>query len=111
MATVKSHIGRILSKLHARDRAQLVIVAYERPAWSPPGHREPLWKMSPPVVLTGGGRSSLEWRPASGAGPDQPRSSHAHIHRLHLHCRRRLDPAAVRPGDEGLPGVRRGGGG
>ncbi|MDQ3901329.1 MAG: response regulator transcription factor, partial [Actinomycetota bacterium] len=27
--TVKTHIGRLLTKLHARDRAQLVIVAYE----------------------------------------------------------------------------------
>jgi DNA-binding NarL/FixJ family response regulator len=29
VATVKSHVGRLLTKLHARDRAQLVIVAYE----------------------------------------------------------------------------------
>jgi DNA-binding NarL/FixJ family response regulator len=29
MATVKTHIGRLLSKLRARDRAQLVIAAYE----------------------------------------------------------------------------------
>jgi DNA-binding NarL/FixJ family response regulator len=29
MATVKSHIGRLLAKLQARDRAQLVIAAYE----------------------------------------------------------------------------------
>ncbi len=29
IATVKTHIGRLLSKLQARDRAQLVIVAYE----------------------------------------------------------------------------------
>ena len=29
LATVKTHIGRLLSKLHARDRAQLVIMAYE----------------------------------------------------------------------------------
>jgi DNA-binding NarL/FixJ family response regulator len=28
-ATVKTHIGRLLMKLHARDRAQLMIVAYE----------------------------------------------------------------------------------
>ncbi|WP_419993619.1 response regulator [Streptomyces boninensis] len=28
-ATVKTHIGRLLAKLQARDRAQLVIVAYE----------------------------------------------------------------------------------
>ena len=29
IATVKSHVGRLLTKLNARDRAQLVIVAYE----------------------------------------------------------------------------------
>ncbi|MEU2668944.1 response regulator [Streptomyces sp. NPDC007164] len=28
-ATVKTHIGRLLAELRARDRAQLVIVAYE----------------------------------------------------------------------------------
>ncbi|MEV0667607.1 response regulator [Actinomadura luteofluorescens] len=28
-ATVKTHIGHLLAKLHARDRAQLVITAYE----------------------------------------------------------------------------------
>ncbi|MFB7667396.1 response regulator [Kitasatospora sp. NPDC056138] len=29
LATVKTHVGRLLAKLAARDRAQLVIVAYE----------------------------------------------------------------------------------
>ena len=29
MATAKTHVSRLLSKLHARDRAQLVMVAYE----------------------------------------------------------------------------------
>ena len=28
-ATAKTHVSRLLAKLHARDRAQLVIVAYE----------------------------------------------------------------------------------
>ena len=28
-ATVKTHVSRVLSKLYARDRAQLVVVAYE----------------------------------------------------------------------------------
>lgn len=30
MGTVKTHIGNLLAKLHARDRAQLVIAAYEQ---------------------------------------------------------------------------------
>ncbi|MEV7629641.1 response regulator transcription factor [Actinoplanes sp. NPDC089786] len=29
LATVKTHVGRLLAKLSARDRAQLVVVAYE----------------------------------------------------------------------------------
>jgi DNA-binding NarL/FixJ family response regulator len=29
MATAKTHVGRLLAKLGARDRAQLVMVAYE----------------------------------------------------------------------------------
>jgi DNA-binding NarL/FixJ family response regulator len=28
-ATAKTHVGRVMAKLHARDRAQLVIAAYE----------------------------------------------------------------------------------
>ena len=36
-ATVKTHVGRAMAKLQARDRAQLVVVAYEsglvRPGW------------------------------------------------------------------------------
>ncbi|SCL29860.1 DNA-binding response regulator, NarL/FixJ family, contains REC and HTH domains [Micromonospora pallida] len=36
MGTVKTHIGSLLSKLHARDRAQLVIAAYERGLVSTP---------------------------------------------------------------------------
>jgi DNA-binding NarL/FixJ family response regulator len=37
-ATAKTHVSRAMTKLHARDRAQLVVVAYEsglvRPGWS-----------------------------------------------------------------------------
>jgi DNA-binding NarL/FixJ family response regulator len=29
LATVKTHVSRLLSKLAARDRAQLIVVAYE----------------------------------------------------------------------------------
>jgi DNA-binding NarL/FixJ family response regulator len=36
-ATAKTHVSRVLGKLHARDRAQLVVLAYEsgmvRPGW------------------------------------------------------------------------------
>ena len=28
-ATAKTHVSRILAKLHARDRAQIVVIAYE----------------------------------------------------------------------------------
>jgi DNA-binding NarL/FixJ family response regulator len=41
LATVKTHVSRLLGKLHARDRAQLVIVAYETglvAAANPCGH-------------------------------------------------------------------------
>lgn len=37
MATVKTHIGRLLAKLGARDRAQLVIAAYESGLVTPAG--------------------------------------------------------------------------
>jgi DNA-binding NarL/FixJ family response regulator len=36
-ATVKTHIGRLLSKLAARDRAQLVVFAYQSGFLRPPG--------------------------------------------------------------------------
>jgi DNA-binding NarL/FixJ family response regulator len=39
MATVKTHIGRLLAKLNARDRAQLVIAAYENGLVSPRHNR------------------------------------------------------------------------
>jgi DNA-binding NarL/FixJ family response regulator len=36
--TLKTHIGRLLSKLGARDRAQLVIAGYESGLAAPPAH-------------------------------------------------------------------------
>ncbi|MFB6718667.1 response regulator [Kribbella sp. NPDC056345] len=43
MGTAKTHIGNLLAKLHARDRAQLVIAAYERGLVTAPrqDHRTP----------------------------------------------------------------------
>jgi DNA-binding NarL/FixJ family response regulator len=38
LATVKTHVGRLLAKLQARDRAQLVIVAYETGLVTPSPH-------------------------------------------------------------------------
>jgi len=38
MGTAKTHIGNLLAKLQARDRAQLVIAAYERGLVTPPRH-------------------------------------------------------------------------
>jgi DNA-binding NarL/FixJ family response regulator len=36
-ATAKTHVSRAMMKLHARDRAQLVVIAYEsglvKPGW------------------------------------------------------------------------------
>ncbi|ABY22792.1 two-component response regulator, LuxR family [Renibacterium salmoninarum ATCC 33209] len=34
-ATVKTHVGHILSKLGARDRVQIVVIAYETGAVTP----------------------------------------------------------------------------
>ena len=41
LATVKTHIGRLLAKLAARDRAQLVIIAYDAGLVSPEARRAP----------------------------------------------------------------------
>jgi DNA-binding NarL/FixJ family response regulator len=40
-ATAKTHVGRAMSKLHARDRAQLVVFAYESGLVAP-GHVPPV---------------------------------------------------------------------
>jgi DNA-binding NarL/FixJ family response regulator len=40
VATVKTHVSRLLAKLNARDRAQLVVIAYETGIVSP-GQRHP----------------------------------------------------------------------
>jgi len=39
VATAKAHVARLLTKLSARDRVQLVIAA-TKPAWSPPGTQQ-----------------------------------------------------------------------
>ncbi len=37
-ATAKTHVGRLLTKLQARDRTQLVVIAYETGLVTPSGH-------------------------------------------------------------------------
>jgi len=39
VATIKTHVSRLLAKLNARDRAQLVVVAYENGLVTPGQHR------------------------------------------------------------------------
>ena len=38
--TVRTHIHRTMMKLHARDRAQLVIIAYQTGLVQAPRHRD-----------------------------------------------------------------------
>jgi DNA-binding NarL/FixJ family response regulator len=81
--TAKTHVSRIMSKLDARDRVQLVVIAYETGLVQPAGHRgsriranpvpavEPCWGgvlwalggAGPP--LGGAGRSGVPRRPNS----------------------------------------------
>ena len=37
--TAKTHVSRVMTKLGARDRAQLVVIAYETGLVTPGGHR------------------------------------------------------------------------
>ncbi|HEY2280555.1 MAG TPA: LuxR C-terminal-related transcriptional regulator, partial [Streptosporangiaceae bacterium] len=37
--TSKTHVSRIMTKVNARDRAQLVVMAYETGLVTPGGHR------------------------------------------------------------------------
>ena len=43
-ATVKTHVSRLLMKLEARDRAQLVMIAYETGVASPGSGEGARWK-------------------------------------------------------------------
>ena len=63
LATVKTYIGRLLAKLQARDRAQLVIVAYET------GLVRPL-----PAPAPGLGQGPAPGRPAEPPGQSGRRS-------------------------------------
>jgi len=49
-ATVKTHVGRILSKLDARDNAQLVVFAYETGLVIPDHHSR--WRARAPGCST-----------------------------------------------------------
>ena len=64
-ATSKTHVSRLLAKLDARDRAQLVAIAYETGLVTP-GAAEP---STPGVKADRGGRAdAIEERPRSWFG-------------------------------------------
>ena len=66
-ATAKTHVSRAMIKLHARDRAQLVVIAYEsglvRPGWSWLGYAR------------GGSRPAPRLRPDEAAQGDSSADS------------------------------------
>ena len=49
-ATAKTHVSRLLTKLDARDRAQLVMIAYEAGVVVPGSMREPIRQMRRPEI-------------------------------------------------------------
>jgi DNA-binding NarL/FixJ family response regulator len=48
-ATVKTHVARILAKLHLRDRAQAVVLAYETGLIVPGNARSAELGLTPPT--------------------------------------------------------------
>lgn len=57
-ATAKTHVSRIMSKLGARDRAQLVVLAYQSGLIQPPAARPEIvdaYSVCPAALLVTGG--------------------------------------------------------
>ncbi|WP_081743547.1 response regulator transcription factor [Arthrobacter sp. H20] len=69
-ATAKTHVGRLLTKLRARDRTQLVIAAYEaglvERSLSSTSDMEPPWE-HPPFVMGRDDRPPFRTEPGSSA--------------------------------------------
>jgi DNA-binding NarL/FixJ family response regulator len=75
VATIKTHVGRLLTKLEARDRAQLVVFAYESGMVVPGGTGESSDRDR--MVLRGEGNAGANYatphrRSLSGRNPADP---------------------------------------
>ena len=67
-ATAKTHVSRAMIKLGARDRAQLVVFAYEtglvRPGWRAARYAPPAYAAEPSARRTTAGRDRRRrWGP------------------------------------------------
>jgi hypothetical protein len=73
LATANTHVSRILLKLHARGRAQLVVITYESGLVKPrPAAHGQRTRCSQPMRKQASGRASTrhsKWTTSSSAGP------------------------------------------
>ena len=78
-ATAKTHVSRALCKLHARDRAQLVVLAYEAGLVRPgrPAAADPAARTAVPPAIARFGRYGAARPSAPGGAPPGRRLSRA----------------------------------